>query len=502
MSQYIALTFGPITRVISLAKTTRGMWAASYLFSYLAKHIIEPFKDKPKSFLLPYLENKVFSGIFDGAGVFPDRYIFEATDNDFDTLARQVEKVLGELAEKIAPYDKDLAKEMLKQYLKVYFFKTSKEEEEGERAFIKRCEEQLALLERHDSFIPAVPQNKHYLSNFINSKKLDSMRFLLDDAGIDKFKSITNISTGDDGLGYEIDPEKLKPYERYIAIVYADGDSMGDAFSKVEKSNDLSKSLFEFNKKAVGAINKYEGQPVYIGGDDLFFFAPIYHPDKGSVFTLLDELDKSFHEALGSNSPATLSFGVSITYIKYPMSEAVMLSQVLLSKAKGKGAKLPEGVTPLKNNVLFSLLKHSGQSRSALIHKGCTQTVSKVTSLVDKYIVVNENDNLQLVNSLMHNLREHEPVLLNAITDENLLKCYFVNNYNEPTHESYKGFFDDVCEFLHVAYKEYSGKTVELKNALDSPVEGRPSGHDAAYAALDLCYTTLQFIHLVNLKKQ
>ena len=63
MDTCIALTLGPITRVISLAQTTRGMWAASYLFSYLAKHIIEPFKGR--RFLLPYLEDNLFSSKYD-----------------------------------------------------------------------------------------------------------------------------------------------------------------------------------------------------------------------------------------------------------------------------------------------------------------------------------------------------------------------------------------------------------------------------------------------------
>ena len=507
-NNYIALTFGPITRVISLANTTRGMWAASYLFSYLAKEIIRPFTGRV--FLLPYISDDLYFKdkekneviTFDGAGVFPDRYIFEANDDDFELLAQKAEEVIEKLAKRIAPNDVDSATLMLKQYLKVYFFKAQKKDSEDDRAFVKRCEGQLALLEQHDSFIPTIPQNKHYLSKIINSEKLSPMRFLLEDAGIGKFKSIVNISTGDDGLGYKVIPEKLKSYEKYIAIVYADGDSMGEAFSTVKESNELSRKLFEFNKAAIASIKDFDAQPVYIGGDDLFFFAPIYNPSRGSVFTLLDTLDQSFHSALGENSPATLSFGVSITYFKYPMSEAVKLSKELLFKAKGYGGDMPEGIKPLKNNVLFAVQKHSGQSRSALLHKGCIDTAKRMNNIINKYIKVENDDNLQLVSSVMHNLREHEPVLLNAISDDRLLEQYFNNNYNEPAHESFKGFFDDVRSFLSVAYKEHIGKTNLLKKSLESSIEGRPSGYDEAYAALDLCYATLQFIHLVNLKKQ
>ena len=125
-----------------------------------------------------------------------------------------------------------------------------------------------------------------------------------------------------------------------------------------------------------------------------------------------------------------------------------------------------------------------------------------MNAIINTYIKVENDDNLQLVSSVMHNLREHEPVLLNAISDDKLLKQYFINNYNEPTHESFKGFFDDVRNFLSIAYNEHIGKTRQLRNSLESPIEGRPSGYDEAYVSLDLCYATLQFIHLVNLKIQ
>lgn len=496
MSKYIALTFGPITRVISLARTTRGMWAASYLFSYLAKHIISKFENH--SFLLPYLDSNIFKETFNGIGVFPDRYIFESNEGDFELLATEADNALNILGANIAPNNQTEATKMLKQYLKIFFFETSRNDGESDRALVERCEKQLALLEQNDSFIPSVPENKHYLSSLINCKRLEPMQFLLSDANIKQFSSIINISTGDDGFGNAILPKI--PYQRYIAIVYADGDSMGEAFTKAASSHDLSQRLFVFNKEAIAAINNFGGQPVFIGGDDLFFFAPVYCPNKGSVFTLIDQLDKAFHNAVGDSCPATLSFGVSITYIKYPMSEAVELSRGLLAKAKGNNP--PEGTSVLKNNVAFAVQKHSGQNRSALLHKGCTGTVTKMNHLLDTYITGGNNDDMLLVKSVMHNLREHEPILLNAITDENLLKQYFSNNYNEPKHKQFEGFFNDVCNFLINAYKDFDGKTDLLKRSLESPFKDRPEGHDSAFAAIDLCYATLQFIHLVNAPKK
>ena len=103
----------------------------------------------------------------------------------------------------------------------------------------------------------------------------------------------------------------------------------------------------------------------------------------------------------------------------------------------------------------------------------------------------------------MHNLREHEPVLLNAIGDSDLLQNYFVNNYNEPAHEGYKDFFADLQSLLLTAYAEFDGKIDALK-ALMPPVDDgveRPKGYDNAFAAIDIAYALLQFIHLVNSKR-
>ena len=504
MSAYIALTLGPITRVIALAKKTRGMWAASYLFSYLAKHIIEPFKER--NFILPYMASELFKEQSKGVGAFPDRYIFASQEGDFESLADSVNKTFEELAANLIPKDvvgqKKLQK-LLIQYFKVYFLEINRNDGIEERRFVDECERQLALLEHREAFIPSLADNEHYLSRMFNAKNKDMrlMDFLLHDAGIIDFKSIVEITSQDEDSN--ILPEK--PYQRYIAIVSADGDSMGKAFAEATDISTLSRQLLNFNRMAIDTINRFDGQPVFIGGDDLFFFAPIYNPGKGSVFSLLQQLEGDFRSALGVDSPATLSFGISITYVKYPMSEAVRLSQVLLDDAKGR--YVDSKFTPLKNNILFSVQKHSGHTRGALLHKGCVETMKIFNELADKYISVKndkeeEETGALFLRSVMHNLREHEPLLLNAIVNSNLLHNYFVNNYNEPTHKGYNDFFSDIQNLMLTAYAEY-GDRIEALKALMPPADDgveRPKSYDAAFAAIDLVYALLQFIHLVNSK--
>ena len=483
MSRYIAITFGPITRVISMAKTTRGIWAASYLFSYLAKQVIEPFRHR--TFLLPAIEDDMFTaGKYDGAGIFPDRYIFKAEDGDFDTLVARVDIVLDGLAEKVAPRSEDIAwvRAQLKDTFKIYFFEQPFDTQ-NEREIVESCENSLNLIENQDTFVPVVYDGQNMLDYIFNGKseRRDLLGFLKKDAGIEEgFKSIVEISSGNK------EPERRS--DRYVAIVYADGDSMGKAFASGKvKTADLSEALLDFNHKATGLINDFSGQPVYIGGDDLFFFAPVYRrEDDTSVFSLIDKLDQAFKQTLADKGIVgpTLSFGLSITYYKYPMAEAVDITKHLLfSLAKGyqPPAKSPFGKEhyEAKNNIAFSVQKHSGQTRSALLHKGFTESYRLFNEIANAHIQhaksPDEADSAFL-HSLMHNLRQHEAILLHAVEDKDLLDNYFANFYNEAGHDAHAAFFGQVKALLLAARKEYK----------------------TSAAAIELTYLLLQFIHMVN----
>ena len=515
--KYIALTLGPITRTIEMAENTRSLWAASYLFSYLGKKIIEPFKDR--SFLLPYISSKkeegMFTDRFQGAGVFPDRYIFEAKDGDFDKLSKHVGDVIRDIATEINriinPVGKDEVNQIetyLKRYLKVYFLE--KDYKIADNKTVKdECEKSLSLLEMQDSIVPKVNDEELFLNRFFDRVPGS---FLATDAGLgERFPTIVQISSGDN---VEI-PQH--PYQRYVAVVKADGDSMGKAFKKTNDANALSKALFEFNKKAVEIIrNDYDGLPVYIGGDDLLFFAPIY-TKKGSVFSLLLNLDTAFHDSIIENTDLknqeehpTLSFGVSISYYKYPMFEALELADKLLTKAKAGDGE--------KNNIVFSILKHSGQTRAALLHKGNVETLKDFNTFVNDYIKIIEGrednkedekeedikENKKMLASVMHGLREKEPLLSVAIKQDKTLRNFFDNNFNESEHKKYADFFEDIRKLLWAAYYEFpTDKLEKLKKCLPQNMMVKNVNTEELIptpekAAIETAYNALQFVHLVN----
>lgn len=489
-NKYIGITIGPITRVISIARKTRGMWAASYIFSYIARNLIEPFKDR--GFLLPAIKEEMFTTKYAGAGIFPDRYIFRAENEDFETLVIKVNQLFGSLAGRISANDSETPAvlQQLRDRLKIYFFECTREESLSDSSFIKECEQRLAMLEQQDTFAPSVEHD--YLAEFLNGK-MDSMRFLMDDAGLgERFKSIVEISSGDDDVKMNL---PALPYQRYVAVVYADGDSMGKALESPEITTaDLSSALLAFNIRAIHLVNEFEGQPVFVGGDDLFFFAPIYSKvNSKSVFTLLCDLSTAFQESLGLKkiTGPTLSFGLAVTYCKFPMQEAVELSRQLLSEAKGYSVQdesaFGSGHFKLKNNILFSVQKHSGHTRGALLHKGFEETVKAFDGIADRYLCPQDEApnkagdveaRAQMLRSLMHNQREHAAMLEVAVTSTDLLNNYFDNFYNEDIHVGYSDFFNQVKELLLQAYVDYQ----------------------SAPAAIELCYALLQFIHLVNSK--
>lgn len=496
INKYIALTLGPITRTIEMAENTRSLWAASYLFSYLGKKIIEPFIDR--EFLLPYIGKKMFEKNHKGAGVFPDRYIFKAEQGDFDKLSDHVKDVIHKLAIKIADkiyYHEKEIEEYLRNYLKVYFFE--KEFDISDEKVIKEsCEKSLALLEMQDSVIPMVDDTKLFL-NILFDRVTGS--FLAKDAGIEKgFPTIVKISSGDNV------ETPQHPYQRYIAVVKADGDSMGKAFEKTNDANGLSEALFEFNTKAVEIIrNDFDGLPVFIGGDDLLFFAPIFTKN-GSIFSLLQCLDTAFHESISEKTDLkkqeehpTLSFGVSVSYYKYPMFEALELADNLLAKAKAGDGE--------KNNIVFSVLKHSGQTRAALLHKGNTETLEKFNYFVNDYMKkVEETEDKKMLASVMHGLREKEALLSVAIKQDKTLKNFFDNNFNESEHKKYAKFFEDMRELLWAAYNEFSTDKLEkLKKCLPKNMMVKNANTEDMIptpekVAIETAYNALQFVHLVN----
>ena len=479
--KYIALTIGPIYKTLSNAKKTRELWGGSYLFSYIMKQIIFQFKER--EFIVPYIKDESIFNAGNEVGLFHDRFIFEAKEGDKETLDKVVNEVLRNLST-----DMKIDYNFLKSYLQISV--VDKELKEGANPII----ELTPYLDTKELFFTTFQYDKHQLEGFLKNRINSS--FLVQDA-FDKRKTsfpslpeiamhdlkdrfdVKSIVAQDDELEIYENKEikdELKSYHKYIAIVHADGDSMGKVVESLKSQDDFnnfSKNLFDYCKESHHLIVEYGGQTIFAGGDDLLFFAPVVSKDK-TIFNLCDEISKSFNslfEEYDTEPKATLSFGVSITYYKFPLYEALESSRGLLfGKAKNKQ----------KNNIAFKVTKHSGQSFESVIHKGNQEVYEKFIEFISN-IKEEDNDMDNFLHSIHHKIDTYRLVINEIGSNQDRVQNFFDNYFNEEVHKKYQAFFKSLIGFIVAIY---SDKTIKQEDKIT------------------LIHSTLRFVKFVKGDKQ
>lgn len=296
----------------------------------------------------------------------------------------------------------------------------------------------------------------------------------------------------------------LRNYHKYIAIIYADGDNIGSTIKAMGNEAGLYKKFAEalqnFGLGAAKTIHEYGGLPVYIGGDDLLFFAPVISQDK-NIFKLCTTLDDAFKQEieklkLEADKDPSLSFGVSISYIKFPLYEASEMARDLMYKAKGFPKQLDEDRP--KNALSFTLLKHSGNFFGQTLpmvkkaKKGgrCYQIFE---SLLTDYLKEKEN---KLLSSVAYKLGRSKVLLDQIGHDATKLQHFFDENFNEDIHQQEgESYLTQVRALVHAAYldaRDYIPKlTDELKEEYSSLSKAQGTqARETIYSLL----RTLQFL--------
>ena len=464
-TKYIGLTIGPIHRTMARTKATRELWASSYIFSYIMKKMIEKLKDS-KEFIIPYTKDNSIFQPGQEVGLVHDRFIFKADDGDFAEVERVKKDVLNEIAEKmkktISENNVNEISKFLNRYFQIYFCEA---EIPGKYKEVnKQMNDYLDSLELQAKFIKMESREKNYLMDLfyrVNKSFLAKDAFWgkkkigfpciaeiaalkekgdLNWEGIEiKFKD--KFETDDTDIYIQLkkqNPKKFKQYHKYIAIVQADGDSLGAAIKALNDDADfgnLSKALLNFAKEAHKKIEKFGGKTIYAGGDDLLFFAPVVSGDE-NIFQLVDGLAREFAEQF-KNFPSspTLSAGISITYYKYPMGEALeAAADLLFKKAKDEAMG--------KNAVAFEAQKHSGQ-RFAGVFNRADSDYEKFTKLI-----FNKSDQ-KMLTSLIHKLALHETIIEEIGSDRTKLKNYFEHFFNEDEHKNHREMIDATADLVY-----------------------------------------------------
>jgi CRISPR-associated protein Cmr2 len=430
---YLALTIGPIYKTLQNAKKTRELWGSSYIFSYIMKSIISEFHDRV--FITPYTADKTIFEPHKEVGLFHDRFIFEAKQGDKKRLEDTIDAVLSKLSQ-----DTKMSLDFIKSYFQINHIQVELLDAQNPILEINPyldTIEQFYEISRYQTneLSKMLKGNNSFLTKeaFGQKRRFPTLAHIAMSDLADRF-DIKELLDSDDEDAYENPQVKkyIKPYHKYIAIVQADGDSMTKLFADKSNIQSTSQKLFDFCQKSHEMIVDFGGQTIFAGGDDLLFFAPVVNNGK-TLFELIDNLSRLFDGALGGK--ATISFGVSITYYKFPLYEALEKCRNLLFE---RAKKEP------KNNIAFEVVKHSGQAFGGVVHKGFDDTYSGFLSFVSIEKSLDDN----FLHSLHHKIDLHKKTLEQIKNSEPKLQNFFANYFNEAKHDDYRDFFQKLISYI------------------------------------------------------
>lgn len=521
---YIGLTIGPIIKTLLTAKRTRHLWGASYSFAYIMKEIAKAFDDKNpgREWLKPALGKAARQTFTDpknrtesilhtsGVGIFPDHLIVESTDiedvTDLDIITKKViEDFGGNVAKKLGSKVPEKIKAYLLDYFQVHIIRENIDTNENP---ILRISNLLSAVELQPSFpaekreylfeffdkvgtsfltedafassksflsIPEIALSTHLVNSVrTNTDGKDCRKYIDDKLSAAKVAASTDSSIADEQyvdwvkefiaeLNQEEGAHPIDFFtgQKYIAIVQADGDSIGRLLKSLPKASlgKFSEKLTDFALAAASLVTAYDGMPVYFGGDDALFFAPVVHGDH-HIFNLLCALDESFRkhfEGFGIQSTPTLSFGLSITYYKYPLYEALEQSGRLLREVAKEGIAIDK-IDPktgekerVKNNIAFQVLRHSGSAFSGLIHldkKAAWSILDTFTELFKNHIR-NPRESLR---SILYMIPANK-ALLNIIAKDRVALGNFIDqSFDEDIHHGSTEYLSKVADLIHAVY--------------------------------------------------
>lgn len=418
--KYTAINIGPIIPTISMGRRPREIWAASYIFSFLMQCIITEIKKiKGVEIISPAtLGNEEKTEV----GLYPDRIFVQGEFDVKGTINKALEQFETNTRVKkeyvnimhVTIVDEVSPIKRLNQLLDTTELCNRPIDEESRKSVLDTITKDYANLRKNATnekgfHIPFLAE----IATSSLANKIDGWKDLCEEFG--KIKTNKEASQEEDKFYQSIKDrinDKFFSHYKYICIVQADGDNMGKIVSSVDIANvkKISQSLLKYGKSACAEIKSYGGLPIYAGGDDLLFIAPV-RSEEGTIFDLIDKIDALYKDTVDSSIepfrpdglPTYLSYGLSISYYKYPLYEAFKDAlNLLFDKAKNvKG----------KNAISWQLRKHSGTGFVGGFTKEMPATDGKETlySLFKKVSLQSVDE--KLISAIAHKLKANEGLL-------------------------------------------------------------------------------------------
>lgn len=500
--KYVGITIGPIFKTIGEAISPAGLWFGSYFFSTVTKKLCEKLVEIPnvKIFSPFYDSNSNQNPQEDGIGRYHDRILFSI---DGDTviegeLPSIISAVKKEMAENFGEFNSGQIENFINNYLRIDFVILNEEtmneiiEKSGKDGnniaiILNDALDALELMAagkgRTDmnlfaSFFAGKKDNRNcYIkgNELFTDTKLNSQLVISYSDHASELKSIEDIALSlkrEEGSSKEVPEGEVAPTRsEYYAVVNSDGDKVGtllkdlcrgvDISQQSDRINSFSKACLKYAGEAAELVGNYGGMTIYAGGDDLLFIAPVY-----SLFSLCRELDETFKNTLKKGLKeilsdveinVSLSFGVAVQYVKYPLYEALERARVQLYKAKESCG----------NRLGIELVKHSGKTVQLMVEN---EKLEAIDTLITYRAAMKD----QALESVLYNLQDTEIVfkLLFEKTAQNAFnlkeyKTRFLNNFNNPNQLDYHDYLENIAGFFYNNYlKEYKDKP-ETKEKID-----------------------------------
>lgn len=394
--KHFGITLGPLSYAGSFARSTHQRWMASFMFSWIAHRIVEQLRDRGATIVSPspaFLNDPDFAK---GVGCYSDRILFSLTGSRKD-IERLIETVKDDFVDRIIHVQRAFGDPEPPPGLRQSFRETLYGLVCEHDVFdIQILNNKLDVLEQSPPFqCGIVPDREDHFLSFFSETYLTTakLRFWNEYAGIQSIPAISKKSF----LAYPKDEKADKPtYEpktsHYYAVIYADGDKVGSLISGLKDARAIetvSGALLTFASASAEAVRSYGALPIYFGGDDMLFIAPLVTKWKGNdfatIFDLIEDLDKVFRNEIVLRVPTLLkdvdqehpistdacsmSYGISIQYVKHPLNRAVDASWAALMRAKKWAAEYTGDESRNGNAVAVSLRLHSGRYASFVLPK-------------------------------------------------------------------------------------------------------------------------------------
>ena len=495
--KYVGITIGPIFKTIGEAISPAGLWFGSYFFSTVTKKLCEKLVEIPnvKIFSPFYNSNSNQNPQEDGIGRYHDRILFSVDGNTVteEKLQKIISAVKKEMAGKFGKFNSGQIENFINNYLRIDFVILNEETineiigKSGKAGnniaiILNDALDALELMAagkgRTDMnlFAPFFAGQKGNRNIYIKKSKLftdtkpnSQLVIKHPDRDFD-LKAIEDIALSrkkEENSSEEVPDGEVAPTRsEYYAVVNSDGDKVGTLLKALckdleiskqsERINIFSRACLDYAGEAAKLVGKYGGMTIYAGGDDLLFIAPVH-----SLLSLCSELDEMFKKTLkkgleevdlpDDSINVSLSFGVAVQYVKYPLYEALERARVQLYKAKESCG----------NRLGIELVKHSGKTVQLMIE-------NEKLDVIDGLIKYRATTNDQALESVLYNLQDTEIIfrLLFEKTGQNIFnfqeyKMRFLNNFNNPNQLSYHSYLNEIAKFFYDNYLKYKPDTKE-----------------------------------------